>query len=136
MNTQATNLKTLHCPCGNPKQYSNCCGRYLDQGGVAATAENLMRSRYTAYTLNREDYLLATWHHSTRPAALELANQPRNQWLGLTVKRHEQSAPDRAIVEFVARYKFNGRAYRLHEISRFVYQEELWFYVDGDILPN
>ncbi len=136
MNTQAANLKTPHCPCGNPKQYSDCCGRYLDQGEVAATAEHLMRSRYTAYTLNREDYVLATWHPSTRPAALGLANQPHNQWLGLTVKHHEQSALDRAIVEFVARYKINGRAYRLHEISRFVYQEELWFYVDGDILPN
>lgn len=93
-----------------------------------------MRSRYTAYTLNREDYLLATWHSSTRPASLELTNQPPSQWLGLTVKRHEQSTPDHAIVEFVARYKINGRAYRLHEISRFVREEGLWFYVDGDIL--
>jgi len=136
MNTQAANLKILNCPCGNSKQYSDCCGRYLDQGVSAVTAENLMRSRYTAYTLNREDYLLATWHHDTRPASLGLANQPRNQWLGLTVKRHEKSAPDHAIVEFVARYKINGRAYRLHEISRFVYQEGLWFYVDGDILQS
>ncbi|MDO9311313.1 MAG: YchJ family metal-binding protein [Nitrosomonas sp.] len=136
MNTQSVNLKTLHCPCGNSKQYSDCCGRYLDQGEVAATAEHLMRSRYTAYTLNREDYLLATWHHSTRPAALELASQPCNQWLGLTVKRHEQSAPDHAIVEFIARYKINGRAYRLHEISRFGFQEGLWFYVDGNILQD
>ncbi len=95
-----------------------------------------MRSRYTAYTLNREDYLLATWHHSTRPAALGLENQPRNQWLGLTVKRHEQSAPDLAIVEFVARYRINGRADRLHEISRFVREGGLWFYVDGDILQD
>lgn len=136
MNTQAANLKILHCPCGNSKQYSDCCGHYLDQGVSAATAENLMRSRYTAYTLDREDYLLATWHHSTRPAALGLANQPRNQWLGLTVKRHEKSAPDHAIVEFVARYKINGRACRLHEISRFMREGGVWFYVDGDILQD
>ncbi len=136
MNTQAANLETLPCPCGKSKQYSDCCGRYLDQSEVAATAENLMRSRYTAYTLNREDYLLATWHHNTRPASLGLANQPRNQWLGLILKHLEQSAPDHAIVEFIARYKINGRAYRLHEISRFIYQEGLWFYVDGDILQS
>lgn len=125
--------ETRHCPCGNDKQYIDCCGRYLDNGEAAATAEMLMRSRYTAYTLNREDYLLATWHHSTRPISLGLACQPHNQWLGLTVKRHGQSTPDHAIVEFVARYKINGRAYRLHEISHFVREEGLWFYVDGDI---
>lgn len=95
-----------------------------------------MRSRYTAYTQDREDYLLATWHRSTRPVALELSDKPHNQWLGLTVKRHDQPDPDHATVEFVARYKINGRAYRLHEISRFVREDGLWFYVDGDILPD
>ena len=83
-----------------------------------------MRSRYTAYTLNREDYLLATWHSSTRPASLDLTGQPAQQWLGLTVKRHEQTAADQAIVEFAARYK----------ISSFVRENGLWFYVDGEIL--
>ena len=130
-------IKTMPCPCGSNQQYTGCCGRYLDNNGEApATAELLMRSRYTAYTRDREDYLLATWHHSTRPASLELANQPRNKWLGLEVKRHEQSAMDHAIVEFVARYKVNGRAYRLHEISRFVREDGSWFYVDGDILQD
>lgn len=126
----------MHCPCDHNKPYIDCCSRYLDTGEVPASAELLMRSRYTAYTLNRENYLLATWHHSTRPATLELANQPRHQWLGLAIKRHEQSAPDHAIVEFVARYKFNGKAYRLHEISRFIREEDRWFYVDGDILKS
>jgi len=93
-----------------------------------------MRSRYTAYTLKHEDYLLATWHSSTRPASLDLIGQPAQQWLGLTVKRHEQTAADRAIVEFAARYKINGRANRLHEISNFVREGGLWFYVDGEIL--
>lgn len=95
-----------------------------------------MRSRYSAYTLQREDYLLATWHPGTRPAPLELTGQPEQQWIGLTVKRHEQTAADQAIVEFIARYKINGRAYRLHEISRFVREDGQWFYVDGDILPS
>ena len=72
-----------------------------------------MRSRYTAYTLDREDYLLATWRHSTRPASLELAAEPRSKWLGLEVKRHEQPDPYHAVVEFVARYKVGGRAHRV-----------------------
>lgn len=136
MNTPTDRLNLLPCPCGSAKHYGNCCGRYLDQGETAATAENLMRSRYSAYTLQREDYLLSTWHPDTRPAPLELTGQPAQQWLGLTIKRHEQTATDQAIVEFVARYKINGRAYRLHEISRFVREDGQWFYVDGDILPS
>jgi SEC-C motif-containing protein len=93
-----------------------------------------MRSRYTAYTLSREDYLLATWHHSTCPASLELASEPRSKWLGLEVRRHEQLEPDRAVVEFVASYKVGGRAQRLHEISRFVHEAGRWSYMDGDIV--
>lgn len=134
MNTQTTHLETLTCPCGSGKQYANCCGRYLDQGESAATAEILMRSRYTAYTLNCEDYLLTTWHPDTRPTSLILTNQLSKKWLGLAIKRHEQSTVDNAIVEFIARYKINGRAHRLHEISRFVRKSGIWFYVDGDIL--
>ncbi len=145
--------KTVPCPCGcagitakpletrrrppcdsSNKGYADCCGRYLDGGEVAPTAEALMRSRYTAYALGREDYLLATWHHSTRPASLELASEPHGKWLGLEVRRHEQLKPDHAVVEFVARYKVGGRAHRLHEISRFVREAGQWFYVDGDIV--
>ncbi len=92
-----------------------------------------MRSRYTAYTLLNEDYLLTTWHTSTRPAALDLAADVATKWIGLEVKRHEQQDSEHAIVEFVARYKVNGRAHRLHEVSRFVREDGRWFYLDGDL---
>jgi SEC-C motif-containing protein len=150
------NARTMPCPCGcaeetpkplgtrrrsplsdRNKKYVDCCGRYLDDGEAAPTAEALMRSRYTAYTLGREDYLLKTWHHSTRPASLELASKPhstRNKWLGLEVRRHEQLEPDNAGVEFVARYKMDGQARRLHEISRFAREAGQWFYIDGEIV--
>lgn len=120
------------CPCGSNKPYTTCCARYIEGKEEAPTAEALMRSRYTAYTLLREDYLLATWHHSTRPALLGLAEEPPAKWLGLEVKRHEQQDAGHAIVEFVARYKVNGRAHRLHEVSRFVREKGRWFYVGGD----
>jgi SEC-C motif-containing protein len=119
------------CPCGNGKPYDHCCGRHLDGGEPAPTAEALMRSRYTAYVRLREDYLLATWHSSTRPAALGLANEAPTKWLRLEVRRHEQTDADHAIVEFIARYKINGRAHRLHEVSRFVREDGRWFYVDA-----
>lgn len=126
--------KTTRCPCGDNKAYVDCCGRYLDKNETPDTAEILMRSRYTAYTLNRENYLLTTWHHSTRPVSLELTDQLHQKWLGLTVKRYEQTTSDSAIVEFKARYKANGRAYCLHEVSRFLFEDGRWFYVDGDFV--
>jgi SEC-C motif-containing protein len=95
-----------------------------------------MRSRYSAYALQLADHLLATWHSSTRPAALE-PDPPGVKWLGLEVRRHEVQDPDHATVEFVARSKLGGRAHRLHETSRFVREpagaEGRWFYVDGDL---
>ena len=91
-----------------------------------------MRSRYTAYVLGLEDYLLATWHASTRPASLDLAGDTATRWLGLSVKRHEVIDESHAVVEFVARYKIGGRARRLHEVSRFVREDARWFYVDGE----
>lgn len=94
-----------------------------------------MRSRYSAYVLGREDYLLATWHLDTRPSSLDLATQsPKPTWLGLSVKRHENPTPDTAIVEFVARLRIGGgKAERMHEVSRFVREDGRWFYVDGEL---
>ncbi|HLP98645.1 MAG TPA: YchJ family metal-binding protein [Sideroxyarcus sp.] len=121
------------CPCGSGKPDAECCARYLAGGELAPTAEALMRSRYTAYTQLNEDYLLATWHASTRPSALDLKEELPTKWLSLEVKRHEQQDADHALVEFVARYKVQGRAHRLHEVSRFVREAGRWLYVDGDI---
>ncbi len=105
----------------------------MHQGqAIAISAEQLMRSRYSAYAMQREDYLLSTWHPSTRPASLDLATQPP-AWLGLTVKRHE-SDDNRATVEFLARFRVGGgSAQRMHEVSRFVREDGRWFYVDGDV---
>jgi SEC-C motif-containing protein len=129
------------CPCGGAA-YATCCGRYIGTALPAPGAEQLMRSRYTAYTLRNEAYLRATWHHSTRPGEPIVSDDEKLQWLGLEVKsalrlRQRQVTPDadgdenRDSVEFVARYKVNGRAHRLHELSRFVREDGRWFYLDG-----
>jgi SEC-C motif-containing protein len=91
-----------------------------------------MRSRYSAYVLGLEDYLLATWHASTRPAVLDLGSEAPPKWLGLEVKACAENE-DSATVEFVARCRVGGRAQRLHEISRFVREDGRWYYVDGVI---
>lgn len=123
------------CPCGNAVGYACCCG-LLHEGAPAPDAEALMRARYSAYVMQREDYLLATWHPDTRPASLGLSlQQPTPTWLGLDVRRHDIDDAAHARVEFVARLRAGGtRAQRLHECSRFVREDGRWYYVDGDIL--
>ena len=123
------------CPCGRldargrPLAHEACCGRYLDAGLAAPDAESLMRSRYSAFVLERADYLLATWHASTRPPTLDF--EPGAQWLGLEVRAQRLLDADHAEVEFVARHRVAGRAVRLHERSRFVREDGRWYYVDG-----
>ena len=122
------------CPCGSTRSYAACCAalhrRQAEQGLGAPDALALMRSRYSAYVLDLGDYLLATWHASTRPAHLP-PNEPGLKWLGLDVKQHTPLDADHAEVEFVARSKLGGRAHRLHERSRFVRENGFWYYVDG-----
>lgn len=117
------------CPCGENARYAACCGRFLEEGLVPETAEALMRSRYTAYVRGRADYLLQTWHPATRPAALDLDGDA-TRWLGLKILRVAAGGVEDAqgIVEFVARYKVGGKAYRLHEFSRFVREAGRWLY--------
>lgn len=117
------------CPCGGG-DYATCCGRFLDQGMTAQTAEELMRSRYTAYTLGKEAYVRATWYPRTVPDGVLVSDEPGMKWLGLEVRRHVP-AGDEATVEFVARYKVGGRAHRMHEVSRFIREDGRWYYVDG-----
>jgi SEC-C motif-containing protein len=125
------------CPCGRadargrPLAYAACCGRF-HAGEAAPDAESLMRSRYSAFVLEDQDYLRATWHASTRPADVRVGDGTR--WLGLDVKDHRVVDADHAEVEFVARYRVQGRGARLHERSRFVREGGRWFYVDGDAL--
>lgn len=119
------------CPCGSGKDYAQCCGPFHD-GQDAPTAEALMRSRYSAYVLALEPYLLDTWHAGTRPPSLDLDEDGPTRWLGLEIRRHQRTGPDSATVEFVARYKISGRAFRLHEISRFIQEEGRWYYVNGE----
>jgi SEC-C motif-containing protein len=127
------------CPCGKlsaskkPLAFATCCASYLDDfdNTPAPDAESLMRSRYSAFVLKRADYLLATWHASTRP--VEVSPDEGTKWLGLDVRRHVLTDADHAEVEFVARYRTGGRGARIHETSRFVRDAGRWYYVDGDL---
>ena len=126
----------LPCPCaragtsGKPLRFSACCGQYLEGETPAPDAQTLMRSRYSAFVLQREAYLLGTWHASTRPA--QVGFDTTGKWLGLEVRKALVSSPTDAAVEFIARFKPQGAsAWRLHERSCFVLQDGRWWYVDG-----
>lgn len=125
------------CPCGRPLPYSACCGAVhhaftAGHGLTAATPEDLMRSRYSAFVHDLRDYLLATWHPSTRPARIE-PPEAGLRWLGLEVKASALQDADHGTVAFVARSKLGGRAHRLQETSRFIREQGAWFYLDGDL---
>lgn len=124
------------CPCKSNKLYSVCCQPLLEGKETAETAEKLMRSRYTAFTHANVDYLMKTHHVTTRP--LKEKNQIKKwaasvQWLGLQVLRTEAGTETDSdgIVEFKAMYQENGKLSFIHEVSKFVKEHGVWFYVNG-----
>jgi SEC-C motif-containing protein len=127
------------CPCGRSDargralSLAGCCGRFLAdfEHTPAPDAETLMRSRFSAFVLEDAGYLLATWHPSHRPPTLDF--EPGLKWLGLEVRDHRVVDAMHAEVEFLARSRIAGRAYRLHERSRFVCEDGRWYYLDGDL---
>jgi len=128
------------CPCGGAPTaiqrkgvevaFADCCSRYIVQGQLPPDALHLMRSRYTAFVLENEAYLLRTWQVAFRPSSL--AFETGAKWLGLEIKDFVQTGMkeghETAEVEFIARVRVVGKANRLHERSRFVCEEGQWQY--------
>ncbi|HRH92094.1 MAG TPA: YchJ family protein, partial [Agitococcus sp.] len=130
--------KTDVCPCGSSNIYQDCCQRFWASQQTAQTAEELMRSRYTAFVLEKAQYLVDT-HHSTHRQADELKALKKSfkhtQWLGLEVMDKEQGQANdhTGIVEFKAHFKSLGKNHVLHERSQFVKEQGKWFYTTGTI---
>ena len=120
---------SARCPCLSGDAYGECCGAFIAGALDAPTAVQLMRSRYTAFVVGAREYLLATWHPSTRPAQLEL--DPTMRWYRLDIERRERGGPlDRdGIVEFRAFYRHDGGRGEQHETSRFLRDAGRWRYV-------
>lgn len=116
------------CPCGSVLTYEHCC-EPLHEALSAATPEALMRSRYTAFVLRRNDYIAQTWHPSTRPAQLQVEEGP--QWTSLQILAADQQG-DKGRVHFRAVYKAGTGWGFLEEVSSFIYENDRWFYLAGD----
>ncbi|MEV7797807.1 YchJ family metal-binding protein [Microbacterium foliorum] len=120
------------CPCGSGDLFGGCCGPLLG-GSPAPTAERLMRSRFTAFSVKDAAYLLATWHPSTRPAEIDLDDDV--VWRRLVVVDRTGGGPfDRdGEVEFEAFWQQGGERGSLRERSRFVREDRRWLYLDGQV---
>ena len=125
--------KAENCPCGSEKNFAECCAALLNGDAKAKTAEQLMRSRYSAYVKENESYLRNTWHPDTRPETIEF--EPAIQWTRLRIKNTDKGRVDdnEGTVEFIATYKNNGKAFQLHEVSRFGRCDGGWVYLDGEM---
>ncbi|MEV0234992.1 YchJ family metal-binding protein [Nonomuraea sp. NPDC050786] len=116
------------CPCGLPTPYQDCCGKLHRGAAAAATAEQLMRSRFSAFGVGDAAYLLRTWHPAARPASLDLDRKVR--WVRLEVLETTGGSVvhTEGTVRFRAHYTERGRAGVLEENSRFVRLEGRWVY--------
>ena len=123
---------TQPCPCGTGSSYAECCLPLHDNRVQAGTAEQLMRSRYSAYAVGRLDHVFRTWHPRTRP--VEIEPTPGLIWVGLIIGRVEAGQPgdNDGVVEFEADYQTEAGSGVLRERSRFTRRAGRWVYVDGD----
>jgi SEC-C motif domain protein len=123
------NDSTRPCPCGSAQAYGDCCGRLHRRETTAATAEQLMRSRFSAFSIGDTAYLLRTWHPTTRPGRLTL--DPQQRWTRLDILTIDQGGLFDTIgtVEFRAHYRESGHPGTLHEHSRFVREDGEWVYL-------
>ncbi|MXN65079.1 zinc chelation protein SecC [Stappia sp. GBMRC 2046] len=124
------------CPCGSKRDYDACCGRFHSGEGVPETAEELMRSRYSAYVRREMDYLEETlWpakrRHFDKQAAERWATE--SAWVGLSVLKSEAGGKDdaRGTVLFIARFFAGGDMHEHRELSLFRKKSGRWYYVEG-----
>lgn len=129
------------CACGSKAVYADCCQRYLENTAEPPTAELLMRSRYTAYTLAKIDYIEKSMMGDAL-AGFDV-NEARIwaqsvEWIGLNVIKSYSAKDDdsRAFVEFIALYFESNRFKKLHELSEFKLVADRWFYIQGTLIAN
>ncbi|MEY4768784.1 MAG: hypothetical protein RL637_1423 [Pseudomonadota bacterium] len=125
-------MTTQFCLCGSGILFNDCCEAYHRGDKYPATAEMLMRSRFTGYALQNSDYLLATWDKNTRPKQIDFSKEIA-EWSGLEILmvKKGQIQDDKGLIEFKAYYRFNQQLCVLHELSRFKKSAGQWFYLDG-----
>jgi SEC-C motif domain protein len=117
------------CPCGSGKEFSDCCGPVLSGKRLAATAEELMRARFTAHAIRDFAFVHRTYRPTARQPYVAVPEGPTTEWTKLVVHSHALGkTPDLATVEFSAYGKEDGVEQVLHEKAEFVRQGGEWIY--------
>ena len=124
------------CPCGSGQAYDQCCGPLIQRENQAQTAEQLLRSRYSAHVKGEIDYIYDTTHSGQRGNVNReqvSAWSRRSQWLGLEIldTRDGQASDESGTIEFVARYRENGKKVEHCEIAEFKKEDGHWRFSDG-----
>lgn len=121
------------CPCSSGDTLAECCGPVLGGTAAAATAERLMRSRFTAFARGDTAHLLRSWHPDTAPVSIDL--DPRQRWFRLDIGATSKGGlfDDTGTVEFAAHYRHPDGAGVLRERSTFVRLDGHWVYLDGTV---
>jgi len=118
------------CPCGSGRSLGACCEPVIKGSRVAATAEELMRARYTAHVLGEHLFLHTTYEGTARLPFAPDPRPPAEQWTGLVVHEHSPGrTPDQAYVDFSAHFTEEGRPGVLHEKAEFARRDGRWIYV-------
>jgi SEC-C motif-containing protein len=128
--------REMNCPCGSEHEYSDCCQPVIKGDRVAATAEALMRARYTAYSQVEMDFLQTTVHPDYRQdedsdGARDWAEN--SEWHGLEIITTTAGGQDDEVgeVEFVASYTYAGENKQYHEVAEFRRSEGVWMFTEG-----
>lgn len=127
------NISVNNCPCGRTKTYENCCGIIHKDQSKAITAEDLMRSRFTAFTQGNGGYLMQSHHSKTRnpkdKKGIEQWAKSVN-WLKLDILTTSKGLHNdsEGVVEFKAFFLENGSLDVIHEISTFKRENGSWMY--------
>lgn len=124
------------CPCGSGKSYNDCCRDYHIGKANPQTAEQLMRSRYSAFFFRLADYLVSSQHPDTRERDLKQqleAMLHTVMWRSLTILSTSKGGSEdkKGKVKFVAQYHENGELHEMTEHSRFRRHKGVWKYYDG-----
>lgn len=128
------------CPCSSGLEYSACCEPLIEGQRPAATAGELMRSRYTAYATGKIDFLKNSTHPDKMGEFDEKSSvswSQKSQWHGLSIESQEKGGPDddTGLVEFVATYSQKGNRVRHHEMAEFRKKDGAWYFYDGNPVP-
>ena len=119
------------CICGKNKEFENCCQPIIKMDKKPLTAEELMRSRYSAYVIGDADYIIySTTKENRYVDDIELIKEFSSsvEWLKLEVLESTQDQ-----VEFKAYYRDKEGIKILHEKSNFIEEDGIWKYKDGEL---